>query len=70
MALHPAEHHQVHVTGSTLSVQQLRVAKDRAFKHGTANMVDFQLKDYPLHNNSCDRVVSAGMFEHVGKVAY
>lgn len=33
-------------------------------------MVDFQLQDYRLHNNSYDRVVSVDMFEHVGKAAY
>ena len=69
-ALHLAEHHQVHVTGLTLSVEQLRVAKDRAFERGLTDMVDFQLQDYRLHNNSYDRVVSVGMFEHVGKAAY
>ena len=70
LALHLAEHHQVHVTGLTLSVEQLRVAKDRAFERGLTDMVDFQLQDYRLHNNSYDRVVSVGMFEHVGKAAY
>ena len=70
LALYLAEHHQVHVTGLTLSVEQLKVAKQRAIERGLSDKVNFQLQDYRQHQAQYDRVVSVGMFEHVGKAAY
>jgi cyclopropane-fatty-acyl-phospholipid synthase len=70
LALYLAEHYQVSVTGLTLSVEQLRVAKQRAFELGLQDRVNFQLQDYRQHRGKYARVVSVGMFEHVGKAAY
>ena len=70
LALYLAEHYQVHVTGLTLSVEQLRVAQQRAQDRGLSHLVTFQLEDFRLHRGLYDRVVSVGMFEHVGKAAY
>ena len=70
LALYLAEHHQVQVTGLTLSVEQLKVAEQRAIDSGLSHLVNFQLQDYRLHEGQYDRVVSVGMFEHVGKAAY
>ena len=37
---------------------------------GLSHLVNFQLQDYRQHEKQYDRVVSVGMFEHVGKAAY
>jgi cyclopropane-fatty-acyl-phospholipid synthase len=70
LALYLAEHHRVHVTGLTLSVEQLKVAEQSAIDTGLSHLVNFRLQDYRLHEGTYDRVVSVGMFEHVGKAAY
>ncbi len=54
------------VTGITLSNEQLRRARDRAKKMGLDNQVRFELRDYRKVEQTFDRIVSVGMFEHVG----
>ncbi|TCL75872.1 cyclopropane-fatty-acyl-phospholipid synthase family protein [Rhizobium sp. BK251] len=54
-------------TGITLSEEQLKVSRDRAAKRGLADRVRFELQDYrTLTGRKFDRIVSVGMFEHVG----
>ncbi len=67
LAMHLAEHHGVSVTGLTLSSEQLRVAQDSARSQGLGDRVEFLLEDYRQHRGDYDRIVSVGMFEHVGK---
>ncbi len=67
LALHLARHHDVSVTGLTLSSEQLRVAEASARAQGLAEQVQFRLEDYREHRETYDRIVSVGMFEHVGK---
>ncbi|QDT14406.1 SAM-dependent methyltransferase [Alienimonas californiensis] len=66
LALYLAKEHDVHVTGVTLSVEQHRVACERAEKLGLSDKVEFLLKDYRELDGPFDRIVSVGMFEHVG----
>ncbi len=66
MALYLAETADVEVTGLTLSREQLRVARQRAQERGLADRVRFELQDYREHHGRYDRIVSVGMFEHVG----
>ena len=54
------------VTGVTLSEHQHAVATERAVNAGLANHVHFKLLDYRLETGKFDRIVSVGMFEHVG----
>ena len=54
------------VTGVTLSDEQIARAKHRADEHAVAEMVRFDLKDYRHVTGDFDRIVSVGMFEHVG----
>jgi cyclopropane-fatty-acyl-phospholipid synthase len=54
------------VDGVTLSVEQLKIAEERARGAGLANAVHFKLQDYRTVTGPYDRVVSVGMFEHVG----
>lgn len=66
LALHLARENGAVVTGLTLSGQQLRSARARARDGGLSHQVDFQLRDYREQTGTFDRIVSVGMFEHVG----
>ncbi len=56
----------VEVTGITLSEQQLAEAQRRAKQAQRAEQARFQLTDYREITGTYDRIVSVGMFEHVG----
>jgi cyclopropane-fatty-acyl-phospholipid synthase len=56
----------VKVTGVTLSKEQHEVACQRVRAAGLEGEVEFKLQDYRLEPGRFDRVVSVGMFEHVG----
>lgn len=58
------------VKGVTLSEEQIAVARDRAKKAGLAERCKFELIDYRAIEGQFDRVVSVGMFEHVGVPYY
>ena len=60
----------VDVLGVTLSEEQLKVARRRAEEAGVADRVRFELIDYRDVTGSFDRIVSVGMFEHVGPPQY
>ncbi|MCA0995219.1 SAM-dependent methyltransferase [Alloyangia pacifica] len=66
MALTLARDYGVHVTGVTLSKNQLATAKQRAEAAGLADKTEFRLLDYRKIEDKFDRVVSVGMLEHVG----
>jgi len=66
MALFLANAGAGHVTGLTLSEEQLRMSRKRAADTGMEKAVDFKLLDYRLQTGKFDRIVSVGMFEHVG----
>ena len=61
-----AERLGVEVTGLTLSEEQLKVARDRAAQRGLGERAQFFLRDYREETGRYDRIVSVGMFEHVG----
>jgi cyclopropane-fatty-acyl-phospholipid synthase len=67
MALYLNKHFGVEVLGVTLSQEQLAVANRRAQENNVADSVKFQLIDYRAVQGSFDRIVSVGMFEHVGR---
>ena len=58
------------VLGVTLSEEQLKVARRRAQDAGVADKVRFELIDYRDVTGQFDRIVSVGMFEHVGPPHY
>ena len=66
MGLYLAQVAGAEVTGVTLAEEQLRVARQRAEAAGLADRVGFLLMDYRKVEGTFDRVVSVGMFEHVG----
>ncbi|MBA4808581.1 cyclopropane-fatty-acyl-phospholipid synthase family protein [Brevundimonas sp.] len=58
------------VTGVTLSTEQHRTANARAAERCLSDQADFRLQDYRDLNEPFDRIVSVGMFEHVGAPSY
>jgi cyclopropane-fatty-acyl-phospholipid synthase len=70
LALTLAELEDIHVTGVTLSQEQLQIARRRARQRGLAGRVQFELCDYRAIEGKFDRIVSVGMLEHVGVPNY
>ncbi|MBT5459399.1 MAG: class I SAM-dependent methyltransferase, partial [Rhodospirillaceae bacterium] len=66
LALYLASMSDVEVVGVTLSKEQHAIATRRAESAGMADRVRFELKDYRAVEGRFDRIVSVGMFEHVG----
>ncbi|WP_339931467.1 cyclopropane-fatty-acyl-phospholipid synthase family protein [uncultured Brevundimonas sp.] len=58
------------VTGVTLSTEQHATAQARATESGLADRADFRLQDYRDLDGTFDRIISVGMFEHVGLPNY
>lgn len=70
LALHLARSAEVEVLGITLSEPQLRHARARAAAEGLDARVRFELLDWREVEGRFDRIVSVGMFEHVGPPHY
>src|SRR5690349_4955872 len=70
MALYLHKVAGVDVLGVTLSERQLKIARERAKAAGVSDHVKFELIDYRLLDEQFDRIVSVGMFEHVGAKHY
>jgi cyclopropane-fatty-acyl-phospholipid synthase len=70
LALYLASECGADVTGLTLSTEQLKVARRRAAQAGLSDRVRFHLRDYREEHGQYDRIVSVGMFEHVGISQY
>ena len=59
-----------HVTGITLAEDQAATAQQMARDDGKADALDFRIEDYRSIEGTYDRIVSVGMFEHVGPPHY
>lgn len=70
LALYLAGQFGADVTGITLSEEQLKSSLERANAAGMQGRVRFDLRDYREQRGQFDRIVSVGMFEHVGKRNY
>jgi len=70
LALHLAGRENVRVHGVTLSCEQHCLARERADDMGVSDRVEFELQDYRNLTGRYDRIVSVGMFEHVGVPHY
>ncbi len=66
MALEIAKQTGAKVRGITLSENQFATASKRAQEEGLSDKVSFKLQDYRNEKSKYDRIVSVGMFEHVG----
>ena len=65
-----AKDYGVKVQGITLSTEQHKISNRRAREEGLSDRVDFSLMDYRTVKAKFDRIVSVGMFEHVGTPHY
>ena len=70
LAFEIARRADVEVLGVTLSEEQHRRATEEAERQGLSERVRFELKDYREVQGRFDRIVSVGMFEHVGVSNY
>jgi cyclopropane-fatty-acyl-phospholipid synthase len=70
LGLYLAEAGAGEVVGITLSEEQLKVSRERARRAGLDERVRFELCDYRALGGTFDRIVSVGMFEHVGVSHY
>ena len=70
LALELARTAGVDVVGVTLSEEQWKVGQERARAAGLEKQVSFKLIDYREESGRYDRIVSVGMFEHVGSSHY
>ena len=70
LAIFLAQMQDVEVLGITLSREQLEVARRRAAQAGLTDRVKFELVDFRDVKGQFDRIVSVGMFEHVGVPHY
>ena len=70
LGLYLAQESGADVTGVTLSAEQHKVSQARAADAGLAERVRFHLRDYREESGRYDRIVSVGMFEHVGVPHY
>ena len=70
LALAIAKETKASVTGITLSENQFEYSKNKAKEMNLSNQVEFKLVDYRQLNEKFDRIVSVGMFEHVGRKFY
>jgi cyclopropane-fatty-acyl-phospholipid synthase len=66
LGLSLAMEHGVDVTGLTLSERQLARSNKRARDAGLSHRCRFLMRDYRKETGTYDRIVSVGMFEHVG----
>jgi cyclopropane-fatty-acyl-phospholipid synthase len=72
LALHMARHYGVRVMSFNVSKEQIEYARARQREFGI-DSVQYVLDDYrniPKYVKSCDKLVSIGMFEHVGRESY
>ena len=70
LAIDIAKKTKCEVTGITLSENQYKYSLNKAKENNLENQVQFKLADYRNINEKFDRVVSVGMFEHVGRKYY
>ncbi|MEE2952186.1 MAG: cyclopropane-fatty-acyl-phospholipid synthase family protein [Pseudomonadota bacterium] len=70
LGLYLGRHLSADVTGITLSDEQHQLASRRAMKERLGDRVRFRIEDYRKTEGPFDRIVSVGMFEHVGRDYY
>jgi cyclopropane-fatty-acyl-phospholipid synthase len=70
LAMDIAREHQAEMLGVTLSTEQIAAAEELARQNSLAGACKFQLTDYRRLTGKFDRIVSVGMFEHVGARYY
>jgi cyclopropane-fatty-acyl-phospholipid synthase len=67
LIIHAAQHYGVDAVGITLSENQAGLARERIEKAGLQHSCRVELRDYRDATDNFDKIVSVGMFEHVGE---
>lgn len=69
LAIHAASKYGAHVVGVTISREQATLARERIKQAGLSHLCQIEMTDYRDYTDSggFDRIVSVGMFEHVGE---
>ncbi|MCZ6604955.1 MAG: cyclopropane-fatty-acyl-phospholipid synthase [Alphaproteobacteria bacterium] len=70
LGLYLSQQADAKVTGVTLSTEQHKYSQDQVARLAIAGRTEFRLRDYRLETGPYDRIVSVGMFEHVGAARY
>jgi len=70
LAIDIAKKSKCQVIGITLSENQLKYSQKKAKEMNVDNQVQFKMMDYRDIKEKFDRIVSVGMFEHVGRKYY
>ncbi len=70
LAIEIAKQSKCEVTGITLSENQYKYSLEKVKKDNLENQVQFKLADYRNLDEKFDRIISVGMFEHVGRKFY
>ena len=70
LAIEIAKKTKCEVTGITLSENQYKYSLNKVKENNLENQVQFKLSDYRNLREKFDRIVSVGMFEHVGRKFY
>ena len=70
LSRHFADHHDCKVKGVSLSEEQIKYCNDQLKKSDKKENLSYSLQDYRDEENSYTKIVSVGMFEHVGKPFY
>ena len=70
LAIEIAKQSQCEVVGITLSKNQYEYSKKKAIELNLENQVEYKMMDYRELDEKFDRIVSVGMFEHVGRKFY
>jgi len=70
LAINIAQKTKASVTGITLSENQIEYSKNKAKELNLESQIKFKLMDYREIDEKFDRIVSVGMFEHVGRKFY
>ncbi|NJR64525.1 MAG: class I SAM-dependent methyltransferase [Leptolyngbyaceae cyanobacterium CRU_2_3] len=70
MLMYAAERYGISGTGITLSVEQGKLAQDRIEQRGLSDRIKIVMADYREIQGEYDKLVSIGMFEHVGKGSF
>ena len=65
-----ANNHKCNVKGISLSEEQIKYCNEQLENNENKEKLNYSLQDYRDENNSYSKIVSVGMFEHVGKPFY
>jgi len=67
LSLHMSDKYKCKIKGISLSQEQIKYCNYQKQKHNDTDLLEYSLKDYRNENTKYTKIVSVGMFEHVGK---